>query len=334
MVVSTQRRLLLLGGLCLAALSVWAGPRLVSTAAEPHAPSTEQPRPAVSKVARPVPEVSTLYEHATSAYHARLFADEDGVVLVTETGFTTFRAGEAPVEHAISLGPIAVRRGGSIVFWSAGRLQETSLSGEGEHELAAVPRSPRYLLASEGQLAWVQVDADTGTSLRNLSNGAAHVVYASRENVSAAVMRGSAVYWVVQAPDSSWTIRRIDLDGRQRMTPTQKGRAPAMLALGPDGVYFYAGPEQGVTKVTFDLEREDAVATHVICSPLVVSSRLVCAQVGGLFDIVNSGTAPRLLASERAGPITSMAATHERAFWVAENGNDRLIVRSVSLDER
>jgi hypothetical protein len=74
------------------------------------------------------------------------------------------------------------------------------------------------------------------------------------------------------------------------------------------------------------------VSTQVICSPLVVSSRVVCAQVGGLFDVPASGAAPRFLASERAGPITTTAATDDRAFWVAENG-DGLIVRAVELAE-
>jgi hypothetical protein len=136
---------------------------------------------------------------------------------------------------------------------------------------------------------------------------------------------------VLQSRDGSWKIGRVDLEGQRRTTQTHHGRPPAMLALGPDGVYFYDGPERGVRKLTFDLEREAAVAAKVICSPLVVSSRVICAHVGGLFDIPGSNMAPRFLASERAGPITVTAATADRAYWVAENGNGRLIVRSVAL---
>jgi hypothetical protein len=87
-----------------------------------------------------------------------------------------------------------------------------------------------------------------------------------------------------------------------------------MLAAGPDGVYFYDGPKQGVRKLSFDLEREDAVSTHVVCSPLAVSTRVVCAQVGGLFELPTSGGTPRFLAAERAGPITATATTDHRAY--------------------
>jgi hypothetical protein len=330
-VTSRQRRLLFLGALALVASSSWAGLRLWSTTTEPSSPSRAPPEFADKKVERGLPEVSTLYEQGSSAYHARLFADEDAVVLLTDKGFVTFREGKAPEEHAISLGSVAVRQHGSIVFWRSGRLLEISLSGQDEHDLAGLPRPPEYLLASEGQLAWIQMERGIGSSIQALSAGGARVLYASDDNVHSAVMHGAAVYAVMQGRDGSWKIARVDLDGQQRITQARRGRPPAMLAPGRDGIYFYDGPQRGVRKLTFDLEREDAVSTKVICSPLVVSSRVICAQVGGLFDIPTSGAAPRFLASERAGPITATAATDDRAFWVAEKGTDRLIVRSVKL---
>ena len=104
-----------------------------------------------------------------------------------------------------------------------------------------------------------------------------------------------------------------------------------MLALGQDGVYFYDGPQRGVRRVSFDLQRETPVLTHLICSPLVVSVQVVCAHVGGLFEIPPSARVPRPLASEHAGPITSLAATSDRAYWVAESGDEGLVVRSIAL---
>jgi hypothetical protein len=275
--------------------------------------------------------VITLYEHGTSPYHARLFADEEAVVLVTQNGFTLFRTGRPPEEHAILLGSVAVRQGGRIVFWRSGSLLEVSLSGEGERSLATLPHPPRDLLASEGHLAWIQVNRENGISLQTLSADRVRVIHESPDSVSAAVMRRDAVYWVVRSRDGSWKIGRVGLDGELRLSSAHHGRPPAMLAVGPDGVYFYDGPQRGVRRVTFDLDREDAVSPNVICSPLVVSSRVVCAHVGGLFELPASGAPPRFLASERAGFITATAATNDRAFWVAENGDGRLIVRSVAL---
>jgi len=276
--------------------------------------------------------VGTLLEQRTSAYHARLFADPEGVVLVTQTGFTLLRSGEAAEEHTIPLGPVTVRQGSSLVFWRAGWLRAISLSGKDERRLVALTRAPQYLLASEQHLAWIDVERDTGSSVHTLADGAARAVHEVEQRVCAAVLRAGVLYWILQSQDTSWKIGSIGLDGQhQTLTEAYQGRPPAMLALGHDGVYFYAGPERGVRRLSFELDREDAVAPRVICSPLVVTDRAVCAQVGGLFDVPPGGTAPRFLAVERDGPITAVAATDERLFWVAESGTDQLVVRTTPL---
>jgi len=347
--LAPQRWLLFLGALAVAALIPWvsrgpgSAPSVSSSPAraEPQgaAPTNAASKMAASKMASSksaasaLPEVSTLYEEATSAYHARLFADEGAVVLVTQTGFTTLRAGEAPARHAISLGPVVARQGDALVFWRSGKLRAISLTAENERELAVVPAPPQYLLASGGQLAWIQTTREGGTSIQTLSGSGVRVVFKSEESVSAAISSASFIYWVSERRDGSWHIGRVGLDGQHTSTAVQRGRPPAMLALGPDGLYFYAGPERGVRRLTFDLKLETAVLAKVICSPLAVSSRVVCAQVGGLFEIPPASSAPRFLAVERAGPVTTVGATAERAFWVAERGDGQLVVRSVVLPE-
>jgi hypothetical protein len=333
MIAPKHRWLLLSGALSLAALISWASRGPGSTPVGVHSPSRQEPPSAAKKGTHAPPEVSTLDEQETSAYHARLFADDDGVVLVTDTGFTTFSAGKAAARHAVSLGPVAARQGGALVFWRSGTLRTVSLTDGHESELATLPSPPQYLLASEGQIAWIQTLEKTGTSLQALSGGSARVVYQSEDRVSAAVLRASVVYWVSVSRDGSWSVGRVGLDGQHTSTEGQPGRPPAMLALGPDGVYFYAGRDRGVRRLTFDLQQETSVLANVICSPLVVSSRVVCAHVGGVFDIPPSSSLPRFLAAERAGPVTAVAATNERAFWVAEAGKDRLVVRSIVLPE-
>jgi hypothetical protein len=276
--------------------------------------------------------VSTLYEREASAYHARLFVDEGSVVLVMQTGFTVFRPGETAREHDAPLGPVAVVSADSLIFWRAGALRQISFYGGDERDLAPLARSPQYLLASDSRPVWIHVDREAGSSLQTLSVEGIRTVDESPDRVCAAVVRDAVVYWILQSRDGSWRIGSVGLNGeRGALTATHRGRPPAMLALGPDGVYFYDGPERGVRKLSFDLTREDTVSSNVVCSPLVVSNRTVCAHVGGLFDIPGVGAAPRFLASERAGPITSTAATDERVFWVAEKGDHHLVVRSVAL---
>jgi len=289
-------------------------------------------RPVPREEARVLPAVSTLLEQATSAYHARLFADQEGVVLVTQHGFAVFRSGEAPEEHPLPLGPVAVRQNGSVVFWRAGWLRQVSLGTGQDRPLVALERAPQYLLASERRLAWIDGDEKTRASLQTMSGDGVRVVAQSEDRVGAAVLRDAVMYWVLQSRDGSWKIGSIGLDGQHRMlTAAHQGRPPAMLALGPDGVYFYDGPERGLRRLSFELDREDAVATGVICSPLVVSNRAICAQVGGLFDVPPGGTQPRFLASERAGPVTALAATDEHVWWVAESGDEHLVVRTAVL---
>ena len=76
-----------------------------------------------------------------------------------------------------------------------------------------------------------------------------------------------------------------------------------------------------------------SVVAGVVCSPLAVSDRVLCAQVGGLFEVPLSGAAPLFLASERAGPITALAVARSRIFWLAEKGADRLVLQSVALSQ-
>lgn len=336
MVTSKPRWLLAGGALLIAGVASWAGDALWSMPVRPAPPAASERRlPAATIVAPGPPTVSTLHEQATSAYHARLFVDGEGLVLITQAGFTTLRAGGAPEEHVLPLGPVAVRQGGAVVFWRSGKLRSVSLSGADERELATVPSAPQHLLASASELVWLQTDRQSGTSLQALSrSGQVRTVHASPDSVSAPVLHGAAVYWVTETRDAAWAIARVGLDGRPPIsTRAQHGRPPAMLAVGRDGVYFYAGPQRGVRRLSFDLEQETAVASQVICSPLAVSSRVVCAQVGGLFELSPAARAPRLLASERSGPITALTATDERAYWVAEGREQGLIVRSVALAE-
>lgn len=192
--------------------------------------------------------MSTLYAEGTSAYHARVFAEGGGLVLVTQAGFTTLLPGKPPARHEASLGPVVALQAGALVFWRSGALRAISLSDAAERELASLPAAPQHLLASEEQLAWIQTDRDAGTTLQTLADGRARIVYRSAESILAAVLRGSDVYWVSGQQDGSWHVQRTGLDGQHNSTRARRGRPPAMLAVGPDGIYFYAGREGGVRR--------------------------------------------------------------------------------------
>jgi len=104
-----------------------------------------------------------------------------------------------------------------------------------------------------------------------------------------------------------------------------------MLVAGPDGIYFYDGPDRGVLRVSFDLTQMHPVLENAICSPLTVSSRLVCAHLGGVFDVPHPGSKPRLIALETGGPIASIQATEKTVYWIVDSGKNQLTAKSAPL---
>jgi hypothetical protein len=329
-----KRPCLVLALVGLTAVMAYAGARQSPQTARPSSSADEPPRAARARPGRALSEVTTVYEADSSAYHARLVPYEEGVIFVSPESLTLLRTGKAPEEHPVSLGSVAARQGDSMVFWRDGKLRQVSLSGEDERELVTVKQPPQFLLASENRLAWIAVDRTNGSSLRILSDRGAQTVHQTEEVVCAAIMRDATVYLVLQSREGSWRIGGVPLGGgKPTFTPARTGRPPAMLALGPAGIYFYAGPQQGVRTLTFDLEHDAPVMPNVICSPLAVSSSdsVVCAHVGGIFDVPASRSRPRFLALERAGPVTAVVASGGRAFWIAESGDAQLVVRSLEL---
>jgi hypothetical protein len=317
----------------LTAFIAYASARQPPQTVRPSASEGEPAKIAPAEPPRAPSAVETVYESDGSAYHARLLPDEQGAMVVSDAGFTLLRTGTPPQESRLALGSVVARQGDSLVFWRAGKLRQVSLSERHEHELLTLQRSPLHLLASDRQLAWIDGDRGEGFALRTLADGGARSIHRFDDSIGAAVLHDAVVYVVLQSTDG-WRIGGVPLGGRApTFTQTRTGRPPAMLALGPAGIYFYAGPQLGVRRLSFDLEHEAPVMANVICSPLAVSvsDGVVCAQVGGIFDIRASRSRPRFLAVEPGGPVTSIVASGSRVFWVAETGDHRLAVRSLEL---
>jgi hypothetical protein len=147
-------------------------------------------------------------------------------------------------------------------------------------------------------------------------------------------MGDDVVYVVLQRGEGSWRIGGVPLAGGPPVfTEALTGRPPAMLAVGSRGIYFYAGPQRGVRRLTFDLARESEAGSGVICSPLAVSrsEAVVCANVGGLLELPASRGAPRPLALEPGGPVTAVVTSERMVFWIAERAENQLAVRALAL---
>jgi hypothetical protein len=294
-----------------------------------------------SKGSRTAPDsraraVKTHFSDETSAYAARIFSRGDETIVVTPTSLFRARPDEKVIRHEVNIGHLSARLEDSIVFFREGMLRALSLDNLEERVLIRLDKQPQVLMTEGPRLAWLVenevVDNKSAKySIRALSAGSARLLYASQKELSVPVLHNETVYFVERAEDG-WKLGRIPLDGSQAtFGESRQTRTPAMLAAGLSGIYFYDGLKRGVRKVSFDLLFEEAVNEEAICAPLAVSSRVVCAQVGGVVDIPRSGAPPRIVASELSGPIAALAANDTKAFWIADSGENQLTVRSASL---
>lgn len=295
-------------------------------------PASTQGKPSISAL----PAVTTLYSADTDAYGVHLFPHADGVVLATEDQLTLLQPGEPPQTRRVQLGPVAARQGDDLVFWRSGKLRKVSLSlaSEKERDLVPLGRMPLFLLASDARVAWVDRDEQGSYSVQTLATLGKASVYRTQERIIACTLVDDTVFAISSTSPGHWKVAAVPLDGRAPTFTTERSsRPPSMLAVGKDGLYLYAGPLQGVLRLSFDLEREDSVMPGEICSPIAVSDRVLCARVGGLVELLPSVTTPRPLASEPTGPIANLVADDNHAYWITDTGTRGLALRSLALSE-
>lgn len=278
-----------------------------------------------------VREAKTLFHDATSAYSARVFSGSKETLVITPTNFFRIGPDEKIAKYQANIGHLSTRLEDSIVFWRDASLHSLSLDSLKERELIRLARQPQALLTDGPRLAWLMEDESGVYSLQTLSAGSAHFLYASKNHLSVPALHDETVYFV-ERTDKGWKLGRVPLDGSEVSFGSEHStRTPSMLAAGHDGVYFYDGIKGGVRKATFDLRFEEPVQEEAICSPLAVSNRVVCAQVGGLIDIPQAGADPRIVAGEPGGPIADLSVNDTSAVWIADSGENRMTVRTVPL---
>lgn len=276
-------------------------------------------------------EAKVLLRAGTSAYHARVFPGERETVVVTPT--QVFRVAEdgTSTSYDANLGPLTTRLEDAIAFWREGALRSHSLRDGKERELVRLERQPRTLIAEGPRLAWLSEDADGRSTLETATAAASRRLYASKQELLVPVLHEGTVYFVERTAEG-WRLARVALDGGAlSFGESRATRPPPMLAAGPEGLYFYDGLKRGVRKASFDLRHEEPVNEEVICAPLAVSNRVVCAQVGGIVDLPRPNAKPRVVARELGGPIADLAVTETTAVWIADSGENRMTVRSVLL---
>lgn len=278
-------------------------------------------------------EPQTLLSDRSSAYAAKLLPRENELLVATPTHLFRLPDGETIEKIPAQLGDVQALHEDSIVFFRAGAIRALSLRDGKERPLVEVEHYVQYLLSSGQRLAWLSHERDGLYLIQTESAGSVKTLYTSKNQVIWPVLHDEIVYFLEQS-GNSWRIGRAPLNGSEVMYGREhQGRVPSMLAAGPDGLYYYDDPKRGVRRLDFDLGSEEPIAEGTICSPLAVSSRVICAQVGGVIDIARQNAKPRTVATETSGPIADIAATDDEVYWIVDRGRERMAVHSAPLPD-
>jgi hypothetical protein len=149
-------------------------------------------------------------------------------------------------------------------------------------------------------------------------------------------MQGEVLFFAERPDGSSWRVGRVPVTagggGGVAFTSLRPGRSPSMLVARAGGATYYDGNRAEVRRLAPDLQSEQTLVTHFICSPLAVARHVYCARPEGIFELA-AGAPPRQLVTGRGveRPVTDLAATATRLLWVVDAGPDRLEVRELAL---
>lgn len=278
---------------------------------------------------------TTLLEWQESAYGTTLFLDGSVVVLLTQTALIHIPEDAPARSTPLPLGSGPALMGDSIVYWHDGAVRAVPKGGGEPRTLGPLERQPQRFVATRHGFAWLEGPPGRPAAWSTFRDRTPRVLHRTSHPVASATMLDDWVFFVEVVGGGAWRMGGVSLSGKATaFSATRTGRPPSMLAATHDGIHFYDGPTRSVRRLSPDLEQETVLAEGVICSPLAVSDRVVCAHVGGVYEIPGAGVPPRTLVTQPRGATATIAADARRVVWVADTGEGRLAVRSRPLPPR
>ena len=270
-----------------------------------------------------------VLELDVSAYRARLDFDGDTLVLATPRGLHLAPSGAAVTAIAHEFGNTFALSGSKVVYFRDGRLWE-SRRGALPTALGAVAREPSALALDHEHLTWLEREPSGPSFIQTFAAGKVRQLARITGRVDTLGFFENWVFFFEQGPGGTWRLGGVSLDGgTPKFTQFRAGRVPSTLEAAGE-LFFYDGPSRSVRRISPDLEREEVVGNGVICSPLAVGDRVVCAQVGGLYELPLGGGAPERLAAQTSF-VTALATKDRRVAWISDSGADRLYVKVLDL---
>jgi len=264
-----------------------------------------------------------------SAYGVRIDFDGDTLVLASARGLRLFPKAGAASEVARDFGTTFALSGSRVVYFAAGELLE-SRRGEPPHAIGSVPEQPKLMAVSQEELVWVTAARAGGSTLWTLRAGGPQKIAQLRGGVDTLALSDGWAFFFEQGPSGTWRLGGAPLAGGPPISSEwRSGRVPATLS-ARDQLVYYDGPTRSVHRVSRDLAHDEILGRGVICSPLAALDRVVCARVGGLFELPLDGGEPKELVKQ-GGFVTAVAVGETGLAWVTDVGSERLVVQRTLL---
>lgn len=277
------------------------------------------------------PDVRELLSLPRSAYQATLAADEDAFYVLTSDAAYRVQAGAAPAKRALDLGFGAAVMRASFVFWSGGAIVEAPKRGGALRRLLPWPERPQGFYASPDHFAWLERSENGAGRLRSLSGKKARDSYVGAAPIDAVALLNDWLFFVERVGGDSYRIGGVPAGGgTPAFTAARRGRSPSSL-VGQRDLYFYDGKGFAVRKLSPDLAREETLSSGIVCSPIAVANeRVFCGSVEGVFEL-REGKRHSLSPGKRRTPVAGIAANADYVAWLAEAGENQLVVKAVKL---
>ena len=277
----------------------------------------------------------TLLKRGESAYGTSLFVLSAEVLLLTQTAAIRLINGEPAKTCALPFGSGPAVVDDSIVYFHEGAVRVVTHEKCESKMYSKLERPPMGFFASNESWGWLGRDTAGAFALFTFHGNAVQPLYKTTHAITFTVGWSDSVFFIEKVAPDIWRIGRVPLvGGTVVFSSTRKSRIPSMLAPTDEGIYIYDGPSRMVRRLNLDLQHDRVLADRVICSPLAVSDRVICAHLGGVYEIPAEGGLPRPIATEVEGPITALAADDRRVVWVVDTAEGQLTVRSRELTPR
>jgi hypothetical protein len=262
----------------------------------------------------------------SSAYHASIALDDEALYVLTKTALHRVGRGGQRSEFALDLGFGAAVAGSFIVFWSQNSVWRVAKGGGTPQRVGPLSERPQYFVTAGNGFAWLARSAEGTFAIRTFDGRGAVTRYASPGRIDAVAMSDEQIFFVERSADDSWRIGAVrGAGGDPAFTEPHRGRAPSMLAVR-EAVYYYDGNGRELHRLSLDLRRDETLASELVCSPIAVSDRVYCGQVGGIVAWSDMDRRARLLSASGRAPITALAAHASDVAWLSEAGPERVLV--------